>query len=467
MASAPLADALRYPLLAAIRDRRSRRVPRGTSIAAGPLSWRSASEPCPLTPLEEAVLIVATGLTGITAHDGPLDMPDGGKELGTPFVNLLARSASSPDNSQTTHFVMANDEGTWLIRHLSGREGLALMRDLPPRWEEWSEADWLAAAREVKHRLFDRRLDFPREYPYYFAWNKQTSNRPGTTMFLPLVDTTRMYINGVLNILAEPDRQRPLFIDDWQRFRPRTLMDWMAWAGGKVGLAPKIPYQPIGGARRARDPFVNADHVLPLGLARMMFADHEPNFLLQNLALVAQALGLGAWIHVGPQAPYLFLRDEAKGVFGLQFRMHTPARTWRRWPPLPSTQPHPVGIDGVLEGLCPPYVRSMAEAVDRLIAEKYERVYESELFARAYRDPALAKTYVQAAPRYTPAMIDYAKEICTYVWETYGRFPAHCDAIHNLGTWLQVCHVELGYYERYFAPATFRRQAEHAGVWGH
>jgi hypothetical protein len=28
-----------------------------------------------------------------------------------------------------------------------------------------------------------------------------------------------------------------------------------------------------------------------------------------------------------------------------------------RWPPLPSTQANPVGIDGVLEGLCPPYVK--------------------------------------------------------------------------------------------------------------
>ena len=53
-----------YPLMSAIFDRRTRRVARGTSIVSGPISYTSPNKPAPLTPLEEAVLVVSTGLTG-------------------------------------------------------------------------------------------------------------------------------------------------------------------------------------------------------------------------------------------------------------------------------------------------------------------------------------------------------------------------------------------------------------------
>ena len=66
---------------------------------------------------------------------------DHGRELGTPFLNILARSGSSPDNSQPTHFVMVNDEGTWLLKRLSPPEGQVLMRGLPTRWTDWSDGD--------------------------------------------------------------------------------------------------------------------------------------------------------------------------------------------------------------------------------------------------------------------------------------------------------------------------------------
>ncbi len=141
-----LKELFRYPLIEAIVERRTRRVAQGASIDAGELSYTSPNQPDPLTPLEEAILIVATGMTGITTHDGPLYKPEGGKELGTPFLNIVARSGSSADNSQATSFFMINDEGIWLIKRLKGREALAALGDLPPKWEDWSEEHWLKAA---------------------------------------------------------------------------------------------------------------------------------------------------------------------------------------------------------------------------------------------------------------------------------------------------------------------------------
>src|SRR5688572_21701865 len=105
------ADVLRYPLFSALRERRSRRIARGVSVDAGALSHVSTNAPAPLSPLEEAMLVVATGITGVATMDGPLDIPGGGKELGTPYFHFAARTARSPDNSQPTQFFMTNDEG--------------------------------------------------------------------------------------------------------------------------------------------------------------------------------------------------------------------------------------------------------------------------------------------------------------------------------------------------------------------
>jgi hypothetical protein len=465
-----LADLLGYPLMAAIQERRTRRVAQGTSILAGDISHTSTNPPAPLSPLEEAVLITATGLAGaMTMHDGPLQKPEGGAELGTPFLNVIARAASSPDNAQATSFFMINDQGNWLIRRPRGRDALALLRDLPPRWAEWKEEHWLRAAESVKHRLSSRRLEFPRQFPYYLGWNKQHSNAPGTTIFFPVVDCTRQVINAILILLSEPDGQRPVFVDDWQPFRPRSFQDWLAWIGARLRLTPAIPYQPIGGVKWVRNGFVNRDNVAPLGMAATMRTDHEAFLLLQNLMLVGQGLGLGGWVHSSVFAPWVLTYEPAQGWYGLGFRFHTPERQWRRWPPVPAFRPNPVGIDGILEGLCPPYVPSMADAVDQVLEEKYGAAGaygDRETFARSYTSPASADEFLRAAQPHPKKAVEYTKEICTYIYETYGRFPAHVDAFHVPGIWVQFSHLELPYYEKYFDPALFRRQAEHAAVWG-
>src|SRR5262252_199877 len=97
-----------YPLMSAIAERRSRRVCRGTSIDGGELSHQRTNAPAPLSALEEAVLVVTTGLNGFLMHDGPVG---GGGELGTGsyFMQPRGRTAGSPDNTQPTSFFLVND----------------------------------------------------------------------------------------------------------------------------------------------------------------------------------------------------------------------------------------------------------------------------------------------------------------------------------------------------------------------
>lgn len=464
-----LEELFRYPFMSALTERRTRRVSRGTSINAGPLSHQSTNEPAPLGPLEEAILITCiTGVTGVVTHDGPLTKTNGTSELGTPFLHATGRTGSSADNCQATHFIMINDDGMFLLRHPTGQEALDTMNGLPPKWSDWSEGDWIAAAEKCKVRISDRRMDFPREWPYYLGWNAQHSNVPGTTVFLPLVDCTRQYINALLIIAAEPDGKRPLFVDDWRQFDPETFVEHLAHLGDMVGLTEDIPYHPIGGLKWIRNGFVNKANVAPLGFGNTLRTDYGAFFYLQNLMLLGQSMGLAGWIHGSVFPPYLYHQDEAKGWHGLGFRFQEP-KTLSPMPPVPASQPNPVGIDGILEGMCPPYVASMDEAVDRVIAQKYGPTGgsygEMDVFARSYRKREYAETYVENATRFSPNVVAYVKDICNYIWDTYGRFPAHVDAFYTPGVWLQFGHLELEYYDAYFDPAQYTRQREHDALW--
>jgi hypothetical protein len=62
--------------------------------------------------------------------------------------------------------------------------------------------------------------------------------------------------------------------------------------------------------------------------------------------------------------------------------------------------------------------------------------------------------------------VQYVKDICNYIYDTYGRFPAHVNAFHVPGVWLQVSHLEIEYYEKFFHESLYHRQAEHRRVWG-
>ncbi len=471
MSSDGLRDLFSYPLTAALQDRRTRRVAQGVSLPHGAQPYESGNSPSPLTAVEEAVLIASTSITGAVMHDGPTSRPDGSREFGTMFLDVAGRAAPSADNAHAAFFFMVNDEGVWLIERPRGRAAVELLRSIPPRWEDRTEADWLAFASAVKRKVHDGRLAFPlREWPYYMAWNGQFSNVPGTTCFLPMVDVTRQYINGLLILLSEP--LKPLFVDDWQRFKPSGALEWAAWFASKVGLVEPIPYQPIGGIKRVRGGWVDPKLPAPMTLIGNGRSDFEASFLLQNLMLTAEALRLGGWVHGAPMFPYIWQRDEAAGVLGLGFREHggiDPGERWRRWPPLPGSQPNYVGIDGVLEGLCPPYVRDMDEAVDRVLEDKFGAggVYtDLDVFGQAYRDRSAAETYVRAAAHPSHETITYVKEICRYIAETYGRFPAHADAFHMPGIWVQFSHLEIEYYERFAAPEHARRAAEGRQLWG-
>jgi len=441
---------LERPLVESIWRRRTHRVSRGASVRAGSMSYVSSSQPEPLGELEEALLIAFTGCTGLTMPDRPFQDPRTGEVvMAKPNLGMSGRAAGSPDNAQGTHFFMINDSGTYFLKKLP-----------PAPIEAAFEPELLMArAREAKVQVLDRRLDVAeglRDFPAYLDSNRFLSNLPGTTILLPVVDLSHQYINGLMYLLTQPAGARPTLVDDRNFYRVAGVKRWVERG------------------------FLNEDIKLPLGVIGSLRTQIEADLLLQNLMLVADAMGLGAWIHATIAPPVMLGDPKYVRQYGpmLGFEFATPR--WHpldllRWhvplPQLANLRAHPIGLkvgtQQLIQAKCPPYYRSMAEAVDSVVEAKFgpRGVYHDRgTFKRIYKDQ-YGERYLAEAVEYAQDVIDCARDVCAYIYDTHGRFPAHCDAIHVPGVWLQVSHPELDYYDRFFRDGLTEAHRLHARRW--
>ena len=442
---------LRRPLLETIWRRRTHRVSRGASVLAGSMSYESPNKPEPLSELEEAVLIAMTGCTGLTMPDRPFEDPATRQPImAKPNLVMAGRTAGSPDNAQGTHFFLINDSGTYFLRRLP-----------PPAASEdvFTAERLIERAQAAKVRILDRRIDVPagkRDFPAYLDSNRFLSNLPGTTILFPVVDLSRQYINGMMYLLTQPDGARPTIVDDRNFYRPAGVKEWV------------------------RKGFLNKDLKVPLGVIGSLRTQIEADLLLQNIFLAADAMGLGGWIHGSISPPVLLGDPKFSKTYGAMLGFDFEVPRWRlmdllRWHvPLPryaSLRSNPIGLrhkgEHLIKGMSPPYYDSMNDAVDTVVAEKFGKtgVYSNEkLFAEIYKDD-YGRRYLSEAAVYTEEVIRCVRDICNYIYDTHGRFPAHCDAIHVPGVWLQVHHVELEYYDRFFRNGLTQPHRDHDRDW--
>ncbi|MFE7170987.1 hypothetical protein [Streptomyces sp. NPDC057616] len=445
-----LADLFGRPLLDTLWHRRTHRVSRGASVPAGSMSYRSTHTQQPLSELEEAVLVAITGCTGLTMPDRPFEDPrDGTPIMAKPNLTMAGRTAGSPDNAQGTHFFMINDTGTYYLRKLE-----------PAPQEPFDAGTLVARADRAKVKVLDHRLDVPqnkRDFPAYLDSNRFLSNLTGTTVFFPVVDLSHQYINALMYLLTQPDGARPTLVDDRNFYRPAGVKKWVD------------------------NGFLNGDLKLPLGALGPMRTQIEADLLLQNLMLTAEAMGLGAWIHASIN-PQIALGDpKFSRAYGrmLGFTFVTPrwrlADIWRWHVPLPkyaTLRSHPVGLtspegEPLIAAACPPAHTSMSDAVDAVIRAKFGTggtYTDKDVFTRIYRED-YGQRYLAEASEYEERVIDCARDICEYVIRTHRRFPAHTDAIHVPGIWLQAHHVEREYYERFFVHGLTETHRRHAELW--
>ncbi len=125
-----------------------------------------------------------------------------------------------------------------------------------------------------------------------------------------------------------------------------------------------------------KNAFLNENLKVPFGLLGTLRTQIEADLLLQNLMLVADAMGLGAWIHATISPPVMMGDPKFEKQYGkmLGFDFVTPR--WRlldllRWHvPLPkyaNLRAHPIslkaGDEFLIKAKCPPNYGSMSDAV--------------------------------------------------------------------------------------------------------
>ena len=210
--------------------------------------------------------------------------------------------------------------------------------------------------------------------------------------------------------------------------------------GGMNIVDDRHGFRPAGTEPWVNSGLIDKGKVLPLSILERQacyFMFSEPAAICQNIFLATEAMGLGGWMHCG------FLSLEIMQAMG--FRMADPTGA--------ASFANPVGLEGVLEGYCPPYYPTMDAAVDAVVARMMR---DGDATAATAAEPAGSPQDGRCGIRdgmfeVSDEGIACAKAVCNYIYETYGRFPASVDTMH-LMWFMQAHHLDLDYYAKFFHP---------------
>ena len=428
-----------YPLLQAMIERRSRRFGDGMSLNGGPLAYESSRSPRPLSLEEEAALAFAgCGITGPVLADLPFESGEA-HEAGGPIImiNLVGRTVASGDAVHSVTLFVINDEGAWMLRR-------------PQDYPRTEVSDLASSAREHRFaelyersrvRIADGRPDVPRELPFAMPFNKWSANLPGTTYFLPVNEFTAFYINILLSAFSEEFGY--FFVDERNRFKPPGIARFARSRGGHLRDDP-------GEGRFATVGFLET--------WLYEFAAIEQGEMLQNLALMTEALGLGGFPHFAAH-PFVWFQT-------LRFRMEEipfsrtigAGRIMKRLIKASGKDlpvPTAVGLerDGetLIKPYCPPYYRNMEEAVLAFVDYKYGEGSGTLCdggAATGWRD---GRGVQAGIPRYSDEAIAATIAYSSYVYERYGRFPANSGPFRTVLAH-QAHHLDPDFYDQYYSP---------------
>ncbi|OGN95190.1 MAG: hypothetical protein A2Z75_02270 [Chloroflexi bacterium RBG_13_50_10] len=405
----------KYPILEAIARRRSRRFPLGCTLPEGAMQYASHQPAVPLNDIETAILCWSgAGITGSITGDLPTKI--GGSAFGT----WVGRATPYPSNVHNAKLFFTNDNGTFVYDPKKATKPVEID----------TEADReriMTYYREDCIKVLDERVEFvPKALLGVMHWN---TSQPGTTVFIPIIDQSEEYINFLLAIFEVEGYGYKMFDD--MKGQSAGLQQWID--SGKL-KGPQVPLSS----------FENS----------LMLSDLAPAYLiLENIHLVAEAMGLGAVIFGGYTGQVMLgITPMSKGL-GFTAQIGKDGR------------PNPVGLDKIYEAYCPPYYKDMNEAVDAFVDKKFggggshTAEYKG---AKSFKD---WKTIQSDFNIPSKTSIDQVKAICTYVYETYGRFPATTDT-KLLPVWLQVHHLDLDFYDKFLDKGMVTEvQRRHMQLW--
>lgn len=400
-------------LFDALAHRRVRRFGLGYKISDGITNYESKKEPIPLSETELAILCwAADGINGLALGEQQV--------VTGVMASWNGRVHPCPCNNQQTRLTFINDDGVFLYN--------------PPDATELVEIKTVADSDKIlemfkKHttKLAEGRPTFPD-----MAWlgsNVWGVNQPGSTFFLPVVDLTSEYINFLLFAFGSEG----YYILDNLTGKPAGTQPWIDKGVFDPGFSMPL--------------FMFETFVYNVVVAMA-------HYKIQNLALACEAMGLGNWTYSG-FAPFVILGGTplCRGL-GATFMTGK------------DGMPNPIAIKGHLEGYCPPNFKSMDEAVEAVVGDRWDR--QSGIFIPEYQGAVPIKDWKSKTgniPCYTEQTVQITKDYCNYIIDQYGRFPAFFDTL-QVPVGATVHHLDLDFYETFYpAEAITPQIRDHMKIW--
>jgi len=422
--SDPISQLLRYPLLSALFGRRARRFGLGMEIPAGPLAFKSRHDPMPLSELERSILVAAgTGVSGWSF--GVPFGPDRPEEHAHYSVRLTGRTAPTAGGFGTPAMLFTDGEGTWITN----------TRDVAPeRMREYAEIKddaerIVAVTRAHTRKLSDQRLDLPAAPPHMLEPNIWMANAPGSTLFMPIADGSEQ----LLALMTMAIGNGNVIMDD---------------ADGRMA-GNLEPFVTSG--------LLNPEKRVPLSVLQQMAYEAnctECAFMGHNIVLTMQAMGLGGLYFNGLNRWSILGAFAEQGIEGFGFRFQHDDR----W-----TLPNPVGLEGVYEGMCPPWFDDMHAAAGAFVTRKFGQggTYDAAM-PGPWRESAAVKGSVTP---YDEKFVACLGEVAQYVLDTYGKFPGAFTTMVLPG-FVQAVHLDLDFYDTHYRDGAYLdTHAEHMRRW--
>lgn len=386
----------------------------------GPLSFKSAKEPRPLSELEEALLAwAACGPNGVVLADLPVQ-----GDLST-FLCWAGRTIPAPCNDVAVDLFIVNDTGTHLYRPVGERMSPV---ELLSENDYWKLLKWY---REDRIQISDKRIDVgwmttPAEAPnanLMGPW-QYNLNRPGSTWFIPVGDLGFEWVN----LMLAAYEWWHMYLMDPETGEPAGCGEWVKPGQLEMGI-----------------PLPGYDELL------VITHGHQVGCAVQNIRLASEALGLGAWVFCG------YVDDVILGGYpqiakGLGFRYME--RDVNKNPNKVLTS---IGLPGIKEATVTPSPQ-FPSAEDMVMYVKEVRYRRGAHFSRednwGIRNKAPFKPEVMKEILEHPRIqiSDWVEEavIATveYIADKYGCAPAFTNPIQAQFT-AQVHHVDLDFYRKY------------------
>ncbi|WP_266202528.1 hypothetical protein [Pontibacter kalidii] len=410
-----------FGLVEALLGRRSRRFFMGAEIPDGVFAYKSKHAPVPLSELEK--LLVVTACAGNTSWHHMIFRA----ERYAPHLSNYAGAAGgrtfpSAAGFHTSKTFFTDDEGVYVLDN----------RDAPASAERDNEGNLnldevVNALKSQVRKLQDSRVGVPCEVPFVEAHNTWVVNKPGTLLVIPVGDLSQHVLLAICYML----QNGMVLTDDIHK---RSIPGIEKYSH----LADPSSVWPITFLEQWSMAELTAE------LSTSCYAG----------ALMLQAMGLGGWMFNGIDPFSMLGASGNPAVPGLGFRYDSNDR----WP-----YPNPTGLDGVMEGFCPPHYPTMRAAVDALCERKFGN---GGPFNAATPGPWKASAKVRgAAEVHSEEFRECVALQAQYIYDTFGKFPGTVPSIFVI-TYLQAHHLDLEFYDTFYKPGSYlKTHAEHMGNW--